>query len=217
LHKSINNLALINNQIKSKFGSIGNINVIAVSKTFPINEIEPLIDNGHVHFGENKAQEAVEKWANIKSSFKHLKLHMIGRLQTNKVKYAVSLFDYIHSLDSIKLAQKISIEQKKINKNLKIFIQVNIGNEQQKSGIDKKNLKDFYKKCTKEFELNIIGLMCIPPQDVEVRSYFNDMAELNKYIGLKELSMGMSSDYMDAIDSGATFVRIGSKIFGNRS
>jgi pyridoxal phosphate enzyme (YggS family) len=217
LHKSINNLALINNQIKSKFGIIENLNIIAVSKTFPINEIEPLVNNGHVHFGENKAQEAIEKWANIKSSFEHVRLHMIGRLQTNKVKYAVSLFDYIHSLDSIKLAEKISIEQKKINKNLKIFIQVNIGNEQQKSGIDKKSLKDFYEKCTKEFELDIIGLMCIPPQEGAARSYFNDMADLKKIIGLKDLSMGMSSDYIDAIDCGATFVRIGSKIFGSRS
>ena len=142
---------------------------------------------------------------------------MIGRLQTNKVKYAVSLFDYIHSLDSIKLAEKISIEQKKINRNLKIFIQVNLGNEDQKSGINKKNLKNFYEKCIKEFQLNIIGLMCLPPQDAAARPYFSDMEKLNKFIGLKDLSIGMSSDYLDAIDYGATFVRIGSKIFGNRS
>ena len=142
---------------------------------------------------------------------------MIGKLQTNKVKYAVSLFDYIHSLDSIKLAEKISLEQKKINRNLKIFIQVNLGNEDQKSGIDKENLKDFYEKCTKEFQLNIIGLMCLPPQDSAVRLYFSDMKKLNESIGLKDLSIGMSSDYLDAIDYGATFVRIGSKIFGNRS
>ena len=142
---------------------------------------------------------------------------MIGRLQTNKVKYAVTLFDYIHSLDSIKLAQKISVEQKKIKRNLKIFIQVNMGNEEQKSGIEKKNLKDFYEKCSKEYELNIIGLMCIPPQKGEIRSYFKDMNELNKSIGLKDLSMGMSMDYMDALDHCATFIRIGSKIFGSRS
>ena len=142
---------------------------------------------------------------------------MIGKLQTNNVKYAISLFDYIHSLDSIKLAEKISIEQKKINRNLKIFIQVNLGNEDQKSGIDKENLKNFYEKCTKEFQLNIIGLMCLPPQDASVRPYFSDMEKLNKFIGLKDLSIGMSSDYLDAIDYGATFVRIGSKIFGNRS
>ena len=188
-----------------------------MSKTFPINEIEPLINSGHIHFGENKVQEAVEKWSNIKTSVNHLKLHMIGRLQTNKVKYAVSLFDYIHSLENIKLAEKISIEQKKINKSLKIFIQVNIGNEGQKSGIDKNNLKDFYEKCTKELELDIIGLMCIPPQEGKVRSYFKEMAELSKFMSLKDLSMGMSSDYMDAIDYGATFIRVGSNIFGARS
>ena len=176
-----------------------------------------MIKNGHIHFGENKVQEAVEKWTNIKGSFEHLKLHMIGKLQTNKVKYVVSLFDYIHSLDSIKLAEKISIEQKKKNRNLKIFIQINIGAEQQKSGIDKNNLKDFFQTCTKDLELNVIGLMCIPPQDGMDRSCFEEMVELNKSIGLNDLSMGMSSDYIDAINCGATFVRIGSKIFGNRS
>ncbi len=217
MHKSINNLTLINNQIKSKFGEIKDLNIIAVSKTFPINEIEPLINNGHIHFGENKVQEAVEKWTDIKSSFKNLKLHLIGKLQTNKVKYAVPLFDYIHSLDNIKLAQKISIEQKKTNKDVKIFIQINIGNEDQKSGISKENLKDFYKKCKNEFGLNIIGLMCIPPKDGMDMVYFKEMAELGKSIGLQDLSMGMSSDYLDAINFGATFVRIGSKIFGNRS
>ena len=217
MHKSINNLALINNQIKSKFGKIENLKIIAVSKTFPFDEIEPLINSGHVHFGENKVQEALEKWGNKKDSFNDLKLHMIGKLQTNKVKHAVSFFDYIHSLDSIKLAEKISIEQKKINRNLKIFIQVNLGNESQKSGIGKENLKDFYEKCTKEFQLNIIGLMCLPPQGSAVRPYFSDMKKFNESIGLKELSIGMSSDYLDAIDYGATFVRIGSKIFGNRS
>ena len=217
MHISINNLALINNQIKSKFGEIRNLNIIAVSKTFPLSKIEPLINDGHTHFGENKVQEATEKWGNIKNSLKDLKLHMIGRLQTNKVKHAVSLFDYIHSLDSINLAKKISIEQKKINRNLKIFIQVNIGNEMQKSGIDKESLNSFYEKCTNEFQLNIIGLMCLPPQEGSVRTYFKEMAELNKLIGLKDLSIGMSADYLDAIDYGATFVRIGSKIFGNRS
>ena len=159
----------------------------------------------------------MQKWGNIKSSFKDLKLHMVGKLQTNKVKYAVTLFDYIHSLDNIKLAEKISIEQKRINKNLKIFIQVNLGNESQKSGIEKENLKNFYEKCTKELQLNIIGLMCLPPLEGAVSLYFKEMLELNKFIGLKDLSIGMSSDYIDAIDHGATFVRIGSKIFGNRS
>jgi len=142
---------------------------------------------------------------------------MVGKLQTNKVKQAVSLFDYIHSLDNIKLAAKISNEQKKIEKNLKIFIQVNLGNEEQKSGVDKKNLKEFYKTCIEDFKLNIIGLMCIPPNEVEVKLYFKELADLNKLLGLKELSMGMSSDYLEAINFGATFVRIGSKIFGSRN
>ncbi len=217
MHKSINNLVLINEEIKSKFDDIENINIVAVSKTFPINEIKPLIDNGHIHFGENKVQEAVEKWAAIKNSLKHVKLHMIGKLQTNKVKYVVPLFDYIHSLDNIKLAEKISTEQKKQKRNLKIFIQINIGDEMQKSGIDKEKLRDFYEKCVNEYKLNIVGLMCIPPQDGMHKSYFNEMLKLNKLIGLKDLSMGMSSDYLDAINCGATFIRIGSKIFGNRN
>ncbi len=177
----------------------------------------PLIENGHIHFGENKVKEAVEKWTEIKNQFKGLKIHMVGRLQTNKVKNAVSLFDYIHSLDSIKLAEKISIEQIKLNKNLKLFIQVNLGDEQQKSGINKRDLNKFYRKCTEELKLDIIGLMCIPPKDQEVRSYFRELADLNKSLGLKELSMGMSSDYLEAIDFGATFIRVGSKIFGDRT
>jgi len=217
LHKSINNLTLIDTEIKTKFGEIKNLNIIAISKTFPINQIVPLIENGHIHFGENKVQEAVEKWTEIKNQFKGLKIHMVGRLQTNKVKNAVSLFDYIHSLDSIKLAEKISIEQIKLNKNLKLFIQVNLGDEQQKSGIDKKDLNEFFRKCTEELKLDIIGLMCIPPQGQEVQSYFRELADLNKSLGLKELSMGMSSDYLEAIDFGATFIRVGSKIFGNRT
>tara|TARA_B100001057_G_scaffold260714_1_gene260917 strand:- start:73 stop:726 length:654 start_codon:yes stop_codon:yes gene_type:complete len=217
LHTSINNLALINNQIKTKFSESHKLNIIAVSKTFPISEINPLIKSGHIHFGENKVQEAIQKWSKIKISSKSLKLHMVGKLQTNKVKQAVSLFDYIHSLDNIKLAAKISNEQKKIEKNLKIFIQVNLGNEEQKSGVDKKNLKEFYKTCIEDFKLNIIGLMCIPPNEVEVKLYFKELADLNKLLGLKELSMGMSSDYLEAINFGATFVRIGSKIFGSRN
>ena len=217
MHKSINNLTLIDTEIKTKFGGLKNLNIIAISKTFPINEILPLIKNGHIHFGENKVQEAVEKWTEIKNQFKDLKIHMVGRLQTNKVKNAVSLFDYIHSLDSIKLAEKISIEQIKLNKNLKLFIQVNLGDEQQKSGINKRDLNKFYKKCTEELKLDIIGLMCIPPKDQEVQSYFRELADLNKSLGLKDLSMGMSSDYLEAIDFGATFIRVGSKIFGDRT
>jgi pyridoxal phosphate enzyme (YggS family) len=217
LHISINNLALINDQIKSKFGLVKNLKIIAVSKTFPISEINPLIENGYIHFGENKVQEAVDKWSVIKKLNKNLKLHMIGKLQTNKVKHAIPLFDYIHSLDNIKLAEKIASEQIKKNRNLKIFIQVNIGNESQKSGINISELKNFYEKCTQELNLNIIGLMCLPPQHGSVKNYFNEMVELKKKLNVEDLSMGMSEDYLEAVACGATYIRIGSKIFGNRS
>ena len=217
MHNSINNLALINDQIKSKFGLVKNLKIIAVSKTFPMSEINPLIENGHLHFGENKVQEAVDKWSDIKKLKKSLKLHMIGKLQTNKVKYVVPLFDYIHSLDNIKLAEKIASEQIKKNKNLKIFIQVNIGNESQKSGINISELKNFYEKCIKELNLSIIGLMCLPPQHGTVSSYFNEMVELKKKLNVEDLSMGMSEDYLEAVGCGATYIRIGSKIFGSRS
>ena len=192
-------------------------NIIAVSKTFPITEIEPLIKHGHIHFGENKVQESLEKWTDLRNSFENIKLHMIGKLQTNKVKFVIPLFDYIHSLDSLKLAEKISIEQIKNDKYLKLFIQVNIGKEKQKTGIDPKDLKDFYNKCISDLKLNIIGLMCIPPQDGDVKIYFSQMLELKNSLGLKDLSMGMSSDYLEAIEYGSTFVRIGSKIFANRN
>ncbi len=182
-----------------------------------MREIEPLINNGHLHFGENKVQESIEKWSSIKNSNSNLKLHMLGKLQRNKVKYVIPLFDYIHSLDNLKLAEKISQEQKNINKYLKIFIQVNIGNEEQKNGINPKNLKEFYKECVSKLKLDIVGLMCIPPNEDNVKSYFNQMLELNNALNLKELSMGMSSDFLEAIEQGSTFVRIGSKIFGNRS
>jgi pyridoxal phosphate enzyme (YggS family) len=217
LHNSINNLALINDQIKSKFGLVKNLKIIAVSKTFPISEINPLIENGYIHFGENKVQEAVDKWSVIKKLNKNLKLHMIGKLQTNKVKHAIPLFDYIHSLDNIKLAEKIASEQIKKNRNLKIFIQVNIGNESQKSGINISELKNFYEKCTRELSLNIIGLMCLPPQHGLVKNYFNEMVELKKTLNVEDLSIGMSEDYLEAVACGATYIRIGSKIFGDRS
>ncbi len=206
----------IQNELKSRSITDQKINIIAVSKTFSIDSIKPLIDHGHLHYGENKVQEAIEKWSQIKENKKNLILHMIGKLQTNKVKFVVPLFDYIHSLDNIKLAKKISSEQKKINRNLKIFIQVNIGDENQKNGIAKDQIADFYKKCVDEFNLDIIGLMCIPPVDGNMKMYFSEMNTLNKNLGLKQLSMGMSSDYLKAIECGATFVRIGSKIFGNR-
>ena len=217
MHNSINNLALINDQIKSKFGLVKNLKIIAVSKTFPMSEINPLIENGQIHFGENKVQEAIDKWSDIKKLNKNLKLHMIGKLQTNKVKYVVPLFDYIHSLDNIKLAEKIASEQIKKNRNLKIFIQVNIGNEPQKAGLNISDLKNFYEKCTQELNLNIIGLMCLPPQYGLAKNYFNEMVELKKTINVEDLSMGMSEDYLEAVACGTTYIRIGSKIFGDRS
>jgi pyridoxal phosphate enzyme (YggS family) len=213
-HKSINNLILIENEVK-EINSVAKI--IAVSKTFSVNDIMPLIDHGHIHFGENKVQEAINKWKNLKNLNDKLKLHLIGRLQTNKVKLAISLFDYIHSLDSIKLAKKISIEQTSQNRNLKIFIQINLGGETQKGGIEPNNLKTFYQECVNELKLNIIGLMCIPPQNNETYLYFEQMSEFKKKLNLKELSMGMSSDYLEALKYGASFVRIGSKIFGSRT
>jgi len=191
--------------------------IIAVSKTFPIKDVLPLINHGHLHFGENKVQEATEKWENIKSDFNHLKLHMIGKLQTNKAKYAVSIFDYIHSLDNFKLAEKISNEQIKQNKKLKIFIQVNIGEEDQKSGILMSEVELFYKKCIKNLGLNIVGLMCLPPNDKKVSLYFSQMKKLINQTELNELSMGMSGDYLEATLFQSTFLRIGSKIFGNRN
>jgi len=175
-----------------------------------------LLEIGHEHFGENKVQEAIDKWTLIKQNHKNLQLHMIGKLQTNKVKYVIPLFDYIHSLDNLKLAEKISTEQKKIKKQLKIFIQVNIGNEAQKNGIKIEDLKNFYSKCLNDLGLNIIGLMCIPPISNNAELYFSKMLELKKLTNSRELSMGMSADYMEAIRYGSSFVRIGSKIFGSR-
>ena len=213
-HYSVNNLKKIKNEVYLKKRTC---EVIAVSKTFNLEKIKPLIDYGHRHYGENKVQEAVDKWSEIKNEVNDIKLHMIGKLQSNKVKYAVKIFDYIHSLDSIKLAKKIHEEQMKIRKKLKIFIQINLENEKQKSGISPSELEDLYNFSIKNLDLNIIGLMCIPPINLNPKDAFNTMRNLNKKIGFKDLSIGMSSDYLDAIDYGATFVRIGSKIFGNRS
>ena len=217
MHQSINNLVSIQNTLKIENLELNKIKIIAVSKTFPINEILPLINHGQVHFGENKVQEAIEKWQEIKQDFKHLQLHMIGKLQSNKVKFVVPLFDYIHSLDSLKLAKKIAEEQNKIKKRLKIFIQINIGNEEQKNGIDEGDLEEFYKKCVNEFELDIVGLMCLPPKDNNTKEYFVKMKNLAQKINVKELSMGMSNDYLDAAKHGAAYLRIGSKVFGNRN
>ena len=190
--------------------------IIAISKTFPIDNILPLIDNGHLHFGENKIQEAMDKWPEIKKKFPHIKLHMLGKIQTNKVKFLLPLFDFIHSLDNLKLAQKISIEQEKKKIKPGIFIQINIGNESQKNGIPIEDLKNFYNECSKSLELNIIGLMCLPPQSGEVSIYFKLMLQLKEQFNLKHLSMGMSNDYLEASKYNSTYLRIGSKIFGER-
>tara|TARA_B110000027_G_C16075125_1_gene280995 strand:+ start:192 stop:845 length:654 start_codon:yes stop_codon:yes gene_type:complete len=213
---SVNNLKTIQDTLKNKIKNLTGLNIIAVSKTQPIKNIYPLINSGHEHFGENKVKEAMEKWSTIKQDFNHIQLHMIGKLQTNKVKFVIPLFDYIHSLDSIKLAEKISTEQEKVNKRLKIFIQINIGNENQKSGISEDKLNDFYKKCVQDLNLNIIGLMCLPPKNDDAKNYFLKMKNLSRKIEINQLSMGMSNDYLEAATSGATFLRIGSKIFGKR-
>ena len=192
------------------------VKIIAVSKTFSLNHIQPLIDYGHGHFGENKVQEALSKWSEIKNNLK-LNLHMIGKLQTNKAKDAVKIFDFIHSLDNQKLADVLAKREIDLNKKLKYFIQVNIGNELQKSGIPVGELDSFYNYCTKEKNLNIAGLMIIPPNDKNTKKYFKSLNELNISLALKETSMGMSADYMDAVDCGATYIRVGSSIFGDRS
>jgi hypothetical protein len=217
-HTTIQNLIKIENEIKFNLNDIKDINlpkIIAVSKTFKIDKILPLINYGHVNFGENKIQEALDKWSEIKSNNSNIKLHMIGKLQTNKVKFAVKLFDYIHSVDSERLAKKIADEQKKVNKKIKIFIQVNIGNEDQKSGINKNIVADLVSYC-KIINLDVIGLMCIPPADDVSSAYFNEMKLLNKSFDLPELSMGMSSDYLEASKNSASYLRIGSRIFGKR-
>ena len=203
--------------VKEEISNFKNVNIVAVSKTFPIGHILPLINHGHNHFGENKVQEAQEKWSSLKNDLPNLKLHLIGKLQTNKVKFALPLFDYIHSLDSIKLAEKISLEQKKKNFKPKIFIQINLGKENQKSGIDEDDLENFYRKCVTEYNLNIIGIMCLPPFDEDPSPFFKKMQNLSESLKLKEISMGMSNDYMDALKFKATYIRVGSKIFGNRS
>ena len=217
MHKTLDNLILIQKTLKEKLNNANIPTVIAVSKTFPISEVLPLINHGHEHFGENKVQEAIEKWSSIKSDFKQIKLHMIGSLQSNKVKYVLPLFDYIHSLDSLKLAEKISKEQKKIKKRLKIFIQINIGQEIQKSGIEIEYLEEFYKICVTKLDLEVVGLMCLPPKNNNGLQYFLEMKNLCSKIGVKELSMGMSNDYIEASNNGSTFVRIGSNIFGERT
>ena len=220
MHKNIKNLIYIQNEIKSKISEHKikdyNPHIIAISKTFKIDHILPLIEYGHIHFGENKIQEAMDKWPEIKNKNIQIKLHMVGKLQTNKVKFAIKIFDYIHSVDNIKLAKKISDEQKKNNKKPKIFIQLNIGNEVQKSGISKSEINFFYNYC-KELGLDVIGTMCLPPNDNKSEIYFSEMEKLNQELGLSEISMGMSDNYLIALKYHSTFLRIGSKIFGQRS
>jgi pyridoxal phosphate enzyme (YggS family) len=216
MHNTVKNLIYIEDLIKSKVNHDKLAQIIAVSKTFPIENILPLIEHGHLHYGENKVQEALDKWTEIKKKNNDIKLHLIGKLQTNKVRFAMGIFDYIHSVDSEKLAIKISDEQIKQEKKPKMFIQVNIGNEEQKSGINQHNLKDFYKFC-KNLNLDIIGIMCIPPNDGNTEKYFLMMDEIKKTLNFKELSMGMSGDYLQAIENNATFIRVGSKIFGSRT
>tara|TARA_B100001057_G_C22571360_1_gene841283 strand:- start:42 stop:701 length:660 start_codon:yes stop_codon:yes gene_type:complete len=218
MHNTVKNLLYIENNIKvylNKFNIDNDPKIVAVSKTFKIDKILPLIEYGHTDFGENKVQEAVEKWTDIKIKNSKLKLHMIGKLQTNKVKFAVQIFDYIHSVDNEKLAKKIADEQMKVNKNIKIFLQVNIGDENQKSGINKNDVNALLLYC-KNVGLNVIGLMCIPPANIDPENYFDEMNKLNRTLGFAELSMGMSSDFLKASKHFSTYLRIGSSIFGQR-
>ena len=219
MHETVKNLLKIQENVKKNLSNQSTYSnypkIIAVSKTFKIDHIMPLIEYGHLDYGENKVQEALEKWHEIKQNKKEIKLHLIGKLQTNKVKNALRIFDYIHSLDSKKLANKISTVQKDLDVSTKLFIQVNIGKENQKSGIPEEELLDFYKYC-KSIDLNIIGLMCIPPLTDDSTNYFMRMKELNKQVGLEQLSMGMSADYLKAIENRSTYIRIGTEIFGQR-
>ena len=213
MHNILNNLISIQKELQQ---INSNTKIIAVTKTFSIDKIKPIIDHGHCDFGENKVQEAVKKWSKIKEINNNISLHLVGKLQTNKVKYCLPLFDYIHSLDNIKLADKIANEQIKKKIKPKIFIQVNIGDESQKGGIELSNIEKFYNKLENDFDLNIVGLMCITPNVSDTKPFFEKMKLISKKTNLKELSMGMSSDYLDAAKYSATFVRIGSKIFGAR-
>ena len=218
MHNSVEKLKHIEEIVKSKEKDLNlkkQPRIIAVSKTFKIDKILPLIQRGHEDFGENKVQEAIDKWSNIKLQKPNIKLHLLGGLQTNKVKFAIKIFDFIHSVDSKKLAKKISDEQIKHNKNIKVFIQVNLGNENQKSGVKKKELDSLFSYC-KEVGLNVIGLMCIPPVNFDPNPFFKELKDLNDNLNLSDLSMGMSSDYKEAIENFSTYLRIGSEIFGKR-
>jgi len=220
MHHTESNLIEINNKIKSKINSLSldqyNPKVIAVSKTFKEQDILPLLDYGHLDFGENKVQEALLKWPNLKEKYKNVKLHMLGKLQTNKAKFAVDIFDYIHSLDNLKLANKLASEIHKKNKKVKMFIQINLGGEKQKSGIEPNDLEVFYKNCL-SLKLDIVGTMCIPPDEQDPKLFFKELLNLNDKIKLPEISMGMTNDYLDALEYGSTYLRIGTGIFGRRT
>ena len=216
MHESVKKLIQIEKLVKSKNIDLKKITVIAISKTFKLEKILPLIDYGHLDYGENKVQEAFDKWSDIKSKKPDIKLHLVGKLQSNKVKFAVKIFDFIHSVDTKKLAKKIADEELKLKKKIKIFIQVNIGNEDQKSGVNREELEDLFLYC-KSLNLDVIGLMCLPPANHDPDPFFSELNELNKKFNLTELSMGMSSDYVKAIEHSSTYLRIGSEIFGQRS
>tara|TARA_B100000674_G_scaffold382279_1_gene325204 strand:- start:48 stop:698 length:651 start_codon:yes stop_codon:yes gene_type:complete len=216
MHESVQKLIQIEKLVKSKDSDLKKITIIAISKTFKLERIFPLIDYGHLDYGENKVQEALDKWSDIKSKKPDIKLHLVGKLQNNKVKFAVKIFDFIHSVDTKKLAKKIADEELKLKKKIKIFIQVNIGNENQKSGVNKEELEELFLYC-KSLNLDVIGLMCLPPANHDPNPFFKELNALNKKLNLTELSMGMSSDYIKAIEHSSTYLRIGSEIFGQRS
>ena len=216
MHESVQKLIQIEKLVKSKDSDLKKITIIAISKTFKLEKIFPLIDYGHLDYGENKVQEALDKWSDIKSKKPDIKLHLVGKLQNNKVKFAVKIFDFIHSVDTKKLAKKIADEEFKLKKKIKIFIQVNIGNENQKSGVNKEELEELFLYC-KSLNLDVIGLMCLPPANHDPDPFFRELNILNKKLNLRELSMGMSSDFVKAIEHSSTYLRIGSEIFGRRS
>ena len=220
MHNNVKRLNFVKNKVKEildKKQLKTNPQIIAVTKTFPLSQITPLLEMGHIHFGENKVQEAEAKWLQLKNEYKNLQLHMLGKLQTNKAKKAVNLFNYIHSLDNVKLASKISQFERELNKKIKLFIQVNIDEENQKSGVALNDLDTFYKYCTQDLSLNIIGLMCLPPVGSQSQEYFQILKKNSEKLNLKNLSMGMSTDYEDAILYGSTHIRIGTAIFGKRN
>ena len=220
MHNNVKRLNFVKNKVKEvlvKKQLKTNPQIIAVTKTFPLGQITPLLEMGHIHFGENKVQEAEAKWSQLKNKYKNLQLHMLGKLQTNKAKKAVNLFNYIHSLDNIKLASKISLFEKELNRKIKLFIQVNIAEENQKSGVALNDLDTFYKYCTQDLSLDIIGLMCLPPVGSKSQKYFQILRKSSEKLNLKNLSMGMSADYEDAILCGSTHIRIGTAIFGKRN